>query len=147
MYTCLFMLLIACVYSVITDYKKITQQAELLKLLSFDKTTLWMKRSFRGKRTVGYLKLTLIFYLQVTHAFDFVHSLFFFFFFFWGGGIIMWQESTKWPCLLLNYPQTNNAIVDHVCRRCSNYIFIIDLAHGFNGLGMDNCWTNRETFQ
>ena len=25
------------------------------------------------------------------------------------------------------------------CRRCSNYIFIIDLTPGFNGLGKDNC--------
>ena len=33
-----------------------------------------------------------------------------------------------------------------VCRRCSNYIFIIDLTPDFNGLGKDNCKTRRESF-
>ena len=28
------------------------------------------------------------------------------------------------------------------CRRCSNYIFILDLTPGFNGLGKYNCETN-----
>ena len=32
-----------------------------------------------------------------------------------------------------------------VCRRCSNYIFIINLTPGFNGLGKDNGRTRRET--
>ena len=32
------------------------------------------------------------------------------------------------------------------CRRCSNYIFILNLTPGFNGLGKDNCKTRRETF-
>ena len=32
------------------------------------------------------------------------------------------------------------------CRRCSNYIFILNLTHGFNRLGKDNCKTRRETF-
>ena len=31
------------------------------------------------------------------------------------------------------------------CRRCSNYIFILDWTPGFNGLGNDNCKTRRET--
>ena len=30
------------------------------------------------------------------------------------------------------------------CRRCSNYIFILDLPSGFNGLSKDNCKTRRE---
>ena len=30
------------------------------------------------------------------------------------------------------------------CRRCSNYIFIIDLTPGFNGLGKDNCKTSKK---
>ena len=30
---------------------------------------------------------------------------------------------------------------------CSNYIFILDLTPGFNGLGKDNCKTRRETFK
>ena len=29
------------------------------------------------------------------------------------------------------------------CRRCSNYIFILDLTPDFNGLGKDNCRTMR----
>ena len=40
-----------------------------------------------------------------------------------------------------------NKRVDHsdvVCRRCSNYIFILDLTPGFDGLGKDNCKTRRE---
>ena len=32
------------------------------------------------------------------------------------------------------------------CRRCSNYIFILDSTSGFNGLGKDNCKARRETF-
>ena len=34
-----------------------------------------------------------------------------------------------------------------VCRRCSNYIFILDLTPDFNELGNDNCKTRRETFE
>ena len=33
------------------------------------------------------------------------------------------------------------------CRRCSNYIFILNLTPGFNGLGKDNCKMRRETFK
>ena len=33
------------------------------------------------------------------------------------------------------------------CRRCSNYLFILDLIPGFNGLGKDNCKTRRESFK
>ena len=33
------------------------------------------------------------------------------------------------------------------CRRCSNYIFILDLPLGFNGLVKDNCNMRRETFK
>ena len=33
------------------------------------------------------------------------------------------------------------------CRRCSNYIFILDLTPGFMGLGKDNCKTRREAFK
>ena len=29
----------------------------------------------------------------------------------------------------------DNKMVDHSCRRCSNYIFILDLAPGFIGFG------------
>ena len=44
-----------------------------------------------------------------------------------------------------------NKIVDHytlyACRRCSNYIFILDLTPGFNALGKDNCKMRREIFE
>ena len=46
-----------------------------------------------------------------------------------------------------------NKIIDHsdvvgaACRRCSNYIFIMDLIPGFNGLGKGICKTRREAFQ
>ena len=33
------------------------------------------------------------------------------------------------------------------CRRCSNYIIILDLTPGFNGLGKDNCKTRRESLK
>ena len=33
------------------------------------------------------------------------------------------------------------------CQRCSNYIFILDLTPGFNGLGKSNFKTRRETFK
>ena len=33
------------------------------------------------------------------------------------------------------------------CRRCSNYIFILDLTPSFNELGKHNCKTRRETFK
>ena len=33
------------------------------------------------------------------------------------------------------------------CRRCSNYIFILDLTPGPNGLGKDHCKTRGETFK
>ena len=33
------------------------------------------------------------------------------------------------------------------CRRCSNYIFILDLTPGFIGLDKENCATRRETFK
>ena len=33
------------------------------------------------------------------------------------------------------------------CRRCSNYIFILDLIHGFNRLGKDNCKAGRESIK
>ena len=34
----------------------------------------------------------------------------------------------------------NNCIA---CRRCSSYIFILDLTTGFSGLGKDNCKTMK----
>ena len=48
-----------------------------------------------------------------------------------------------------------NKIVDHsdasasmiCCRYCSNYIFILDLTPGINGLGKDSCKMRRETFK
>ena len=33
------------------------------------------------------------------------------------------------------------------CRRCSNYIFILNLTPGFNGLGKDNYKMRREAFE
>ena len=34
-----------------------------------------------------------------------------------------------------------------VCQHCANYIFILNLTPGFNGLGRANCKTRRETFK
>ena len=33
------------------------------------------------------------------------------------------------------------------CRRCSNYIFILDLTPGFTGLGKDNCKTRPKSLK
>ena len=33
------------------------------------------------------------------------------------------------------------------CRRCSNYIFILDLTPGFNGWGKDDCKRRRKSFK
>ena len=33
------------------------------------------------------------------------------------------------------------------CRRCSNYIIILDWSPGFNGLRKDNCKARRESFK
>ena len=35
----------------------------------------------------------------------------------------------------------------YACRRCCNFIFILDLISGFNGLGKDKCEAGRETFK
>ena len=46
-----------------------------------------------------------------------------------------------------------NKIVDNscswsiACRHCSNYIFILNLTPGFNGLSEDNCKRIQETFK
>ena len=60
------------------------------------------------------------------------------------------------PCQVMSsYRQVSNIsrtyvgkkIVYHSDRRCSNYIFILDLTHGFIRLGKDNCMTKREKFK
>ena len=45
-----------------------------------------------------------------------------------------YYQFVSWPVILM------------ACRRCSNYIFILNLTPGFNGLGKDNCKTRQETF-
>ena len=82
------------------------------------------------------------------------------------------SHSHFWPRKNKIYRRTSarstwlgNAIVDHsdvvhsltrysrfcswstTCRRCSNYIFILDLTPRFNGLDKDNCNTRRESFK
>ena len=57
------------------------------------------------------------------------------------------------------YPQNSNIYLSRqkhcwslrcswsiTCRRCSNYIFILNLTPGFSDLGKDDCKTGRETF-
>ena len=47
--------------------------------------------------------------------------------------------------------QTSNVtrilVGNKASRRCSNYIFILELILGLNGLGKDNCKTKGETFK
>ena len=51
--------------------------------------------------------------------------------------ILVWQ----WNCWSLR------CIWSIACRRCSNYIFTLDLTPGFSGLGRDNCKTRRKSFK
>ena len=78
---------------------------------------------------------------------------------------IILSTPCQWPQMagaFYGYHQTSNIrfrhalvgnkIVHHsdvvgACRRCSNYIFILDLTPGFNRLCKDNCKTRRETFK
>ena len=45
----------------------------------------------------------------------------------------------------ISYTLVGNEIVDH--SNVANYIFILDLTPGFNGLGKDNCKMRWETFK
>ena len=49
--------------------------------------------------------------------------------------------SKQYNCWSLRYSRSIT------CRRCSNYIFILDLTPGFIGLGNDNCKMRQETFK
>ena len=48
--------------------------------------------------------------------------------------------SRQWNCWSLRWSWSI------ACRRCSNYIFILNFTPGINGLGKDNCKTRREIF-
>ena len=43
--------------------------------------------------------------------------------------------------------QHANVEYRQACRRCSNYIFVLNLTHGFNELGKDNYKMRREAFK
>ena len=57
-----------------------------------------------------------------------------------------YRKTSNISCTLVG-----NKIVDNSdvvgCRRCSNYIFILNLTPGFNGLSDDNCKRIQETFK
>ena len=74
--------------------------------------------------------------------------------------VVTWKARAQQALYWLSYRQLSNIrctlgykFVDHscswsiTCRRCSNYIFFLDLAPGFNGLGNDNCKTRRGAFK
>ena len=44
-----------------------------------------------------------------------------------------------------SYRQVSN--ISRTCRRCSNYIFILDLTPGFKGLGKDDFKRRWESFK
>ena len=65
-----------------------------------------------------------------------------------------WSEYMKWLSKCSSYVvvtlQINSAVrcsLGIACWRCSNYVFILDLRPGFNGLSKDNCKTRQETFE
>ena len=66
----------------------------------------------------------------------------------WKTVALLWFERLMWcHCKRFmddSHPQTSN--ISYTCRRCSNYIFILDLTPGFIGLSKDNCKTEREYF-
>ena len=81
------------------------------------------------------------------------------------GQVITWSNTgSQWVNSLRPseaYRQTSNTshtlgnkIVDVLrctwsiaCRRCSDYIFILELTPDFNGFGKDNCKMRQETFK
>ena len=61
----------------------------------------------------------------------------------------MYRKTSNTRCTLVG-----NKIVNHsrysysiACRRCSNYIFILDLTSGFKGFGKDSRKTVQESFK
>ena len=56
----------------------------------------------------------------------------------------------NWLCLqthlIRKIPLLMTQMWSIACRRCSNYIFILDLTPHFNGLGQNNWKARRETF-
>ena len=57
------------------------------------------------------------------------------------------QISDMSRSLVGNKSVDHSDVVGAMCRRCSNYIFILQLSVGFNGLRRCNCKTRRETFK
>ena len=50
----------------------------------------------------------------------------------------------------MNYRKTSNisrTLVGSKLTQMLGYIFILDLTPGYNGLGIDNCKTRRESFR
>ena len=48
---------------------------------------------------------------------------------------------------LVGYEIVDHSDIISACRRCSNYIFILNLTSGFNGLDKDNYLMRREAFK
>ena len=65
------------------------------------------------------------------------------------GKILSWHLPFSTYTYWRYYRKTSNISCSWsiVCRRCSSYIFILDLIPVFNGLGKYNCKTRRETFK
>ena len=66
----------------------------------------------------------------------------------------MYVTEFKWGIANYTYLQTSNIGLTLVCHKIVVHsdvvgvpLFILDLTHGFNGLGKDNCKTRRETFK
>ena len=55
-----------------------------------------------------------------------------------------YSQTSNISCTLVS-----NKIAGHLraCRCCFNYIFILDLTHGFNWLAKNDCKTRRELFK
>ena len=71
-----------------------------------------------------------------------------------GNQILVFHKEGQYYRKSSNISRTlvGNKIVDRcswsiACQRCSDYIFILNLAPGFNGLGRDNCKARQETLK
>ena len=67
----------------------------------------------------------------------------------WFHGINIWAQ---WYYITQKFASCVSPLLKYrcswstACRRCSNYIFILNLTRGLNGLGKGNYKTRRETF-
>ena len=56
----------------------------------------------------------------------------------------MYRKTSNISRTLVGNKIVDNSDIVGECRRCSNYIFILNLTPGFSGSGKDHCKTRQE---